>query len=86
VEVITSTGIAVHPPRLHQQPLPNTIPVLGSSSHVERGTVIRQPLQTQQQSGPPPTAGPLPSGPLGPPGSSTFDIWMNVYRDTFLNP
>ena len=84
MEVITSTGIAVHPPRLHQQPLPSTIPVLGSSSHVERGPIIRQPLQTQQQSGPPPTAGPLPSGPLGPPGSLTFDIRMTAYRDTFL--
>lgn len=56
VEVITSTGIAVHPPRLHQ-PVPSTIPVLGSSSHVERGPVVRQP-----QPGPPS------SGLIGPPG------------------
>jgi hypothetical protein len=56
VEVITSTGIAVHPPRLHQ-PVPSTIPVLGSSSHVERGPVIRQSQP-----------GPSSSGHLGPPG------------------
>ena len=85
MEVITSTGIAVHPPRLHQQLVPSTIPVLGSLSHVERGPIIRQPLQTQQQSGPPPTVGPLSSGPLGPPGSLTFYIWMTVCRDIFLH-
>lgn len=65
VEVITSTGIAVHPPRLHH-PVPSTIPVLGSS-HVERGPVIRQPLQTQPQSVPP-AAVPSSSGSHGPPG------------------
>lgn len=47
VEVITSAGINVHPPRL-RQPVPSTIPVLGSSSHLERGSVVRQP-----QPGPP---------------------------------
>lgn len=67
LEVITSTGIAVHPPRLHQ-PVPSTIPVLGSSSHMERGPVIRQPVQTQSQPGPLPLAGPPSSGPLVPAG------------------
>jgi hypothetical protein len=66
VEVITSAGIAVHPPRLHR-PVPSTIPVLGSSSHVERGPVIRQPVQTQPQSGPPSAV------PHGPPGI-TYDV------------
>jgi hypothetical protein len=37
--------------------VPSTIPVLGSSSHVERGPVVRQP-----QPGPPS------SGLIGPPG------------------
>ncbi|XP_021931899.1 E3 ubiquitin-protein ligase RBBP6 isoform X3 [Zootermopsis nevadensis] len=63
VEVITSAGINVHPPRL-RQPVPSTIPVLGSSSHLERGSVVRQP-----QPGPPSSGLALP-GPVqhgGPP-------------------
>jgi hypothetical protein len=39
---------------LHQ-PVPSTIPVLGSSSHVERGPVVRQ-------------SQPPSSGLIGPPG------------------
>jgi hypothetical protein len=66
LEVITSAGIAVHPPRLHR-PVPSTIPVLGSSSHMERGPVIRQP-----QSGPP-VAGPPLAVPHGPPGIA-YDV------------
>lgn len=77
MEVITSGGIAVHPPRLHR-PAPSTIPVLGSSSHMERGPVIRQPVQTQQQSGPP-AAGPPTSGPHGPPGFCYYVICMLNY-------
>ncbi|PSN31761.1 hypothetical protein C0J52_14582 [Blattella germanica] len=70
VEVITSTGISSHPPRMHQSVsiTTSTIPVLGASSHM---TASRQPGSSQPpQQGPPPSGGPPPPGPMGPPGVS----------------